>query len=90
MRLENTLSAIGRWKSRPPCCGRALRTERYKLNIFAGEDYYELFDLEQDPDELHNRMGDPAYGEIEAALRRALLFRMMEDEDPLPERKSPW
>jgi len=69
---------------------KSLRTERHKLNVFAGEDYYELFDLEQDPDELHNRMGDPAYAEIEAALRRALLFRMMEDEDPLPERKSPW
>jgi arylsulfatase A-like enzyme len=58
-----------------------LRTERYKLIYYyndalgqAGaidETYdpeWELFDLEQDPYELHNVYGDPAYADVVAEL----------------------
>ena len=39
---------------------RGVRTRRYKLIEYYGEgDYWELFDLETDPDELVNRYGDP-------------------------------
>ncbi len=69
---------------------KSLRTDRWKLNVFAGEAYYELYDLETDPNELQNRMGDPELAGVEMGLRRDLLFRMMEDEDPLPERRCPW
>ncbi len=45
---------------------------------------YELYDLDEDPAELHNRAGDPALAEVERGLRRALMERMILDFDPLP------
>ncbi len=69
---------------------KSLRTARHKLNVFAGEEYGELFDLEQDPHELHNRYFDPAYAPVRGELFRLLAHRLMEDEDPLPERKCQW
>jgi len=52
-----------------------VRTRRYKLvHFYDGIDAWELFDLERDPDELHNVYGDPAYAavvkELTAELRR--------------------
>ena len=52
---------------------RGVRTERYKLIEYYSEgDYWELFDLETDPDELKNRYGDPAYDAIVADLKQEL------------------
>lgn len=69
---------------------KSLRTRRHKLNVFAREAYAELFDLEHDPEEFDNLAGRPEFAEIEQTLRNELLFRMMEDEDPLPERLCNW
>ena len=52
---------------------RMIRTERYKLNYYAGYESYELFDLEKDPGELTNVSGDAAYAEIESELRQQLF-----------------
>ena len=62
-----------------------IRTERFKLIYYYGralgcrgavdrdtEPEWELFDLEQDPHELHNRYGQPAY----ARVQRDLLARL--------------
>ena len=43
----------------------------------------ELYDLENDPLEMHNLADDPAYEKIKAELRRALVARMKETNDPL-------
>ena len=41
---------------------RGVRTERYKLIEYYSEgDYWEFFDLQADPHEVHNRYGDPQY-----------------------------
>ncbi|MFP4380569.1 MAG: sulfatase [Candidatus Sumerlaeia bacterium] len=69
---------------------KSISTDRYKLNVFAGEEYAELFDLQEDPDELHNRYDDESYREIQNELYRKLAERLMLDEDPLPKRKSQW
>lgn len=69
---------------------KSLRTDAYKLNVFAGEEYGELFDLQRDPDELRNVYFDEAYRPIRDQLHRQLLFRLMQDEDPLPERRCQW
>ena len=58
--------------------------------MWAGEEYGELFDLERDPDEFENRFFDPEYAGVRADLYRQLCHRMMEDEDPLPERRTFW
>lgn len=51
---------------------RGVRTERYKLIDYYGEgDYCELFDLEDDPNELENRYYTPGYSEV--------VMRMIEE-----------
>ena len=50
--------------------------ERYKITVYRGHDYGELFDLEADPDERHNRWDDAAY----AAVKSELLLRFVQAE----------
>lgn len=45
---------------------------------------YELYDLQTDPDELNNRIADPALVEIVRNLKEALTAKMIEDWDYLP------
>jgi arylsulfatase A-like enzyme len=51
-----------------------VRTERYKLIEYYEETpkEYELYDLQEDPQELHNCYGDPKYEQITASLMRRL------------------
>jgi arylsulfatase A-like enzyme len=49
-----------------------VRTERYKLIHYYRLDQWELFDLERDPDELENRVYDPALAQVRAELEREL------------------
>lgn len=50
-----------------------VRTERYKLIHFYGDmDYWEMYDLQQDPHELHNLYGDPAHTELQQELHQEL------------------
>ena len=58
---------------------RGVRTCRYKLIEYDGEgDYWELFDLEEDPNELVNRYEDPACADIVSDLK-AELRRLREE-----------
>ena len=53
---------------------RGVRTDRYKLIEYYGEeDYWELFDLQEDPDELRNLYGEPGHGQLIEELRAELL-----------------
>ncbi|WP_168122902.1 sulfatase-like hydrolase/transferase [Paenibacillus sp. HB172176] len=45
--------------------------KRYKITVYYNQNYGELFDLEEDPGELHNRWHDPQY----AALKSELLLK---------------
>jgi arylsulfatase A-like enzyme len=52
---------------------RGVRTEQYKLIEYYGEgDYWEMFDLKSDPNELKNVYCDPHYSEIVTELKREL------------------
>ena len=52
---------------------RGVRTDRYKLIEYYGEgDYWEFFDLREDPDELHNRYDDPQFAKRVAELKEEL------------------
>lgn len=64
---------------------RMLRTDRYKYVMNAG-DTSELYDLERDPHELVNRVGDPEYADTEDLLEAQLSEILRERGDPeLPE-----
>jgi arylsulfatase A-like enzyme len=60
-----------------------IRTDRYKYTYRTGEARQELFDLEDDPDELRNRSGDPALEGVERELRDRLLSWLVSTNRPL-------
>ena len=58
-----------------------IRTERYKLIFFYGctplggaktPAAWELYDLKNDPSEMHNQYANPEYAEVVAGLKRQL------------------
>ena len=50
-----------------------IRTKRYKLIHFYNDiDEWEMFDLETDPQEMHNIYGDPAYAKVQKNLHKQL------------------
>ena len=52
---------------------RGVRTDRYKLIEYYGEgDYWELFDLHEDPHELHDLYGDVQHDALIVALKEEL------------------
>ena len=56
-----------------------VRTERYKLIRFYGDgEFYELYDLEKDPAELHNLYGKPEYENLADSLK-VELARLREE-----------
>jgi len=59
--------------------------QRWKLTCYHNEDFGELFDLRDDPDELHNRWDDPDYAERKAALLlRAVQYDMRQETTWMP------
>ena len=60
---------------------RAVYDGRHKLAIHLLSDD-EFYDLEKDPDELHNLINDPNYAEIRNELHDAILNWMNETRDP--------
>ena len=53
---------------------------RYKITVYGNRPYGELFDLHEDPDELHNRWGDPASAGLKSELLLKFLHAEMEKE----------
>ncbi len=51
---------------------RAVRDDRYKLIVYPNVNHRQLFDLVEDPDELHNLIADPDHAEIAARLEALL------------------
>ncbi|MGD8240175.1 MAG: sulfatase-like hydrolase/transferase, partial [Armatimonadota bacterium] len=54
--------------------------ERYKLTVYYNQDYGELFDLQEDPQEINNLWSKPECAELKAELMRKLLFAEMGKE----------
>ncbi|TDQ37390.1 sulfatase family protein [Aureibacillus halotolerans] len=67
--------------------GKSIRTHDWKLNIYTNGDG-ELYDLQNDPDELVNLFGKPEHESITVELERKLLRWSMQQEDSLPENKT--
>ena len=54
--------------------------DRYKLTVYYGRNYGELFDLEADPGEIHNLWDSPDHAVLKADLISALLQAEMGKE----------
>lgn len=63
---------------------RGIRTHSHKLVRYPGGNEGELYDLREDPWELHNLWGRPESNDVEAALTERLLDLHIETTDPLP------
>jgi arylsulfatase A-like enzyme len=72
--------------SGPYTAVQTLRTERWKLNIYptAGQQYGQLFDLQNDPDESRNLYADANFRDIREELLWRLTSRVHKNTDPLP------
>jgi uncharacterized sulfatase len=60
---------------------RAIVKRHYKLNVYL-HDTDELYDVETDPAEVDNRIGEPALAPVRDALHDELLDRMYANRDP--------
>ena len=65
-----------------------VRTDRYKLIYFYMLDGWELYDLEQDPNELNSLYGKEGYEKLTASLKTELVrlrekYQVPEDNRPL-------
>ncbi|MCF8259444.1 MAG: sulfatase [Melioribacteraceae bacterium] len=59
-----------------------VRTDQYKLIYFYGdENFWEFYDLESDPNELHNLYGRPEYSDQILNLKRELIRLQTKYED---------
>jgi arylsulfatase A-like enzyme len=65
---------------------RTLVTGRYHLTTYAGEEYGELFDLSEDPEQLHNLWDDPGRQQVKLELRALLQDRLTQTDNVLPRR----
>ena len=66
---------------------RTLVTKHYRLTVYSGQSYGELFDLRADPDEVQNRWADPNYRSVREELRGRLLDKIMETDCSLPRQR---
>lgn len=64
-----------------------VRTERYKLIHFYNDiDVWELYDMQEDPNEMHNIFGKPGTEEITAELMKELKRLQVKYDDPILEK----
>src|SRR5207302_10429291 len=68
-----------------------VRTLTHKLIYFWKKDQWEMFDLINDPDELHNLYNDPSQQEVVAKLKKEMyrLKRELKDEDQFATEQPP-
>jgi len=63
---------------------RTLLMDGWRLTIYDGAAWGELYDLRNDPDELHNVWADEAAGTVRARMLERLAYLMLEHTDTSP------
>lgn len=82
--------ALSEWDLRASRCGvdldlRTVRTKRHKLTLERNSGAGELYDLVDDPHEMVNRFGDPAFARVERELRDMIASRPNDIRVRLPQ-----
>jgi len=77
---EQRRGAWSEWHVHPSRCGvglelRTVRTKHYKCTFELKSGAGELYDLVNDPDEMHNRFDDPAFKGVRDELTQMMLDR---------------
>ena len=67
-----------------PCMARTLVTATYRLTLYQGESWGELYDLAKDPHETFNLWDEAAYVETRLRLTEELTQSMMDAVDQSP------
>ena len=65
---------------------RTFVTENYKMTIYAGEDYGELYELDSDPKELNNLWDEAGFARVRERLTAEFLNAYALQDNPLPRR----
>ena len=66
---------------------RTLITRDHWMTVYGGDRAHgELYDLRDDPHQLHNRWDDPAMGSVKRELQAELMYRLIETDSVLPRR----
>ena len=61
-----------------------VRTDRYKLiHFYNDQDFWELYDLQNDPSEMNNLYGSPGYEDITETLKAELAMLQEKYDDPV-------
>jgi arylsulfatase A-like enzyme len=65
---------------------RTVVTDRYRMSLRQGEDWGEMYDLQQDPEELQNLFDDPKAKSAKSQITETMVRRMidLQDRAPLP------
>jgi len=79
-RLETRECAWSEWQVHPARLGvalelRAVRTARHSYTLELGSGSGELYDLQEDPQQLVNRFDDPAWGNVRKQMQDLLMAR---------------
>ena len=69
-----------------PCWATMFRSDRYKLVVYHNEEYGELYDLQEDPDEFNNLWEDPSQTDLKLQLMKQNFDNTVITGDPGPAR----
>jgi arylsulfatase A-like enzyme len=67
-----------------------VRTDRYKLIHYYQNDEWELFDLEDDPEDQKNLFGAAGYADITSDLKKRLADLRIQYQVPNTDPEAPW
>ncbi len=70
-----------------------IRTQRYKLmHFYQFGDEWEMYDLQEDPEELHNIYGGPGKEKLQAEMKKKLveIQKFYEEDSDLSEKPDEW